>query len=252
MSPGALHLQTFQEKLSGDWKRKAACGRHYIDTDKLLAWLNRVDTDEQVANSVQLLRKVYSASKRQNKFPTFVPSARSISAGDDCALLVFSILLKINHGDLVDLFQKTKIVDKNLSSAGYYYRELEDELERNHIRNAPKIVSDFEETKWSFCPAPIKHCMRSQFHGGKWVLPFCKRERINEKGGTAELWQISIQEDVIPQELRDAMSGSRFKDKDFGWVSKVVDIPMSCLADALCIIADDQLVLPTGTKIICF
>jgi hypothetical protein len=216
--------QTFQEKLARHWKHRAACGRHYIDRAKLIAWMNRVDTDEAMTNAGRLIGEVYCGSRRV----PFLPSAKSISTDDDDrSLLVFSILLELGRGDLVDLFQKAKIIDNNLESSEYYYDDLRADLKRNHIHDADGVVDDFERAKWSFCPAVIKHGMRSKFHRGKWVLPFCKRERINEKGGTAELWQILIQEDFVHKELRDAINRSRVHDREFGWVSEVFGVLVS-------------------------
>jgi hypothetical protein len=224
MAPSSLDLrQTFKEKLAKEWSRKAACGRRYIDINKLIEWMNRLEIGETVRNSGRLLREVYSGSHRNVVFP---PSAQSISTGENRSLLVFSILLELERGNLVDLFQKAKILDNSLAIAKYYHDDLRNELKQNHIHDGDKVIQDFERAKWSFCPVVIKHSMRTMFHGGEWVLPFCKRERINEKGGTAELWQILVQEDVVSKDLRDAISSSRVKDREFGWVSEAFGILM--------------------------
>ena len=216
LSPNTANiLQTFKEKLNKEWKQKAACGRTYVLTDTLTAWMMKLEIPELMTNAARLLRAVYANDHRQ-MFQEM--TSHRISNGDNCCLLVFSMLLELGYGDLIDIFQKVGIVDKSLASSDYHYGQLRHEFKRYHIPNIGKIIDDVEKNKWSFCPAPIWPYAQKIFDGGRWVLPFCKRERINEKGGTADLWQVLVQEEFVPPNLRATISGSKLRDKTFGWV----------------------------------
>lgn len=175
----------------------------------------KLETPELMTNAARLLRAVYANDHRQ-MFQEM--SSNRISVGDNRCLLVFSMLLELGHGDLIDIFQKVGIVDKSLASSDYHYGQLRHEFERYHIPNIGKIIDGVEKNKWSFCPAPIWPYAQKIFGGGRWVLPFCKRERINEKGGTANLWQVLVREEFVPPNLRATISGSKLRDKTFGWV----------------------------------
>lgn len=221
-------LPTFKVKLAGEWKRKASCGRYYYDTSKLEAWMNITETGCGLSNAARLLNEVYSDSTSRND--GFRPSSRLILTGPDSSLLVFGILLDLGYGQYVDIFHKAEIVDRKLEDAHFFYANLKDELSRIKIRRndgfsgtgnlsiVDKIVDDFDQARWPFCPARIKHQGSAKFHNkGHWILPFCKRKRVNA-GGTAEVWQVSIREDDVPQDMKEAISRFKYHDKDFGQV----------------------------------
>lgn len=208
--------QTFQHKLQKDWKRRTACGRFYVDTNSLVAWMNESETDNNLSNAGRLLIEVYPRNSPRGR--TLVsPSTKDISSVEDRALLVFGILLELGHGDLIDLFQRSKIIDKDLSTSQVYRNQLQYELASNGVPDPIGIIDKFERAKWSFCPAIIRNGKSERFINGT-ILPYSKRDRVNEKGGTAEVWQVLLQEDVMKQDLKEAIKGSRFKHKEFGWV----------------------------------
>jgi hypothetical protein len=208
-------LQTFRTKLDTEWKREAVPERTYILTSALTAWMLRQDTAEPMTNAARLLHAVYKNHARvQFQYMT----SDKISQASDRCLLVFAALLELGHGDLIDIFQHSQILDNFLSLPAYNYEELRHRLQYAGVRNVDGIIHSFDKNRWAYCPAPIKLNMQSTFPGGHWVLPFCKREAINEKGGTAELSQVLIQEDLVPGDLREVIRGSRLKDKQFGWV----------------------------------
>jgi hypothetical protein len=219
-SEGALLLREFKRKLTGEWQRRAACGREYVNVFKLQAWMRSTAPGWTIDNFTRLLFEAWRNWGGHQ--PPFRPKAESISTGDQCAVLVFSILLELEHGHLIKNFQDEKILDKDLEHAGVDYRYVVETLQKHNIPDAKRLVERFEEKKWSYCPVIIKHRMSNAFRDGRWVIPFCKRQEVNEKGGTAQVWQVLIQEDFVSREVRDIISGSRIEDADLGPVSVII------------------------------
>lgn len=220
----------FEQKLHREWYNNAVCGRRFVNHYKLLAWMAKTDTNETGKNVGRLLRELHQL--RTNK-PLFYDSSIKIATSENPALLVFGILLELGHGNLIHAFRNANIIDKHLESAPLYYEDLEHELEKDHLAAAEieGIIRDFDVKRWSFNPVTINYDMSRSLRGGQWVLPFLKKESINDKGGTAEVYQVLIQEDYINAALRDAIKKSRFHDKDLGWVSRVV-CALPCLFTA--------------------
>ena len=180
--------------------------------------MERTETDEHNSNAGRLLRGAEEKARHRLTFPRF--DTHSLIKGEGQCLLVFSILLFIGRGDLIDLFRSAKIVDQNLETSSHYYKELRDELNQNNIAGVDSIIADFEREKWPFCPAKLKLNMEEKYHGGQYILPYVRRKKIN-KGGTAVVSKVTIQEDMVPEELRKELSQSVSEDPQFGRVSSI-------------------------------
>lgn len=62
--------------------------------------------------------------------------------------------------------------------------------------------------------------MDANFESSKYILPFCRHEAVNGKGGTATVFQVSIQKQlVIDKNLENAIEESLHTDDNFGEVS---------------------------------
>ncbi|KAF2490635.1 hypothetical protein BU16DRAFT_622209 [Lophium mytilinum] len=210
--------ERFKDKLATEWKREAACGAEYegkqffVATEKLAEWMLRKDPHRSSPNAAKLLLEAYRRNHRETFQPEFsVP----IFTGDKRCILVFSILLTLDIGDLVDIFQRARIYDKNLAFAHRCYKDLEEELKMRNIQDVARIIIKFEEAKWSYCPARISMDMEERFHRGT-ILPFCRRQRVNTEGGTAEVYRVSLQEDLVPDEMKKIIRRSKHVDKDYG------------------------------------
>jgi hypothetical protein len=59
------------------------------------------------------------------------------------------------------------------------------------------------------------------------VIPICRKEKINNKGGTAPLWQIEVPEEFVGPRLRDVIPSARFFDlnDNGGWVCRSISDP---------------------------
>jgi hypothetical protein len=195
---------------------QAACRRSYIRTSKLTEWLKgRVGSNSQAS---LLLEAAY----RRREQPNPPVSSEEISSGGNCCLLVFSILLELGLGELIDRFQRLSIVDRRLPIDR---QTLQTELQAmetgpNQLPDAASLAEQFDSMQWRYCPAMFEFRVGLD-HGHNKVIPFVKKETINNKGGTAQLWQVAVQEEFLDDKMRKAVSNSRFHDaKDgFGWVS---------------------------------
>jgi hypothetical protein len=216
-------LSIFKEKLGREWRRETVCRSGFIDTSKLTEWMLSSEDGHKTTNVGRLLQEVNEKSVHRAHDGFRDTASESILYGDDRCLLVFSVLLQIGHGDLVDLFQIVRINDHVLSYADRFYNDLRSEFGRQNIQQGDRIIEQFERAKWSYCPALIKLYKSSQFPEGQWILPFAKMEKITEKGGTAGVWQVLIQKDCIvsenPNEGLDALCGSKVRDPSLGHVS---------------------------------
>jgi hypothetical protein len=160
---------------------------------------------------------------------TFPITSKSILEGHDRCVLVFSVLLSQDRGGLIDIFQDVGIVDNSLEHSGSdrFRVNLKRELRENSIPNPDRVVEEFEQAKWAFLPAPLKVHMQRNFLGGKFVFPYCRRQRINHKGGTAAVYEVVVQKEFfhIPDETADEMKEvlrrSLFEDSEFGEVRRV-------------------------------
>lgn len=204
----------FKSMLENNWTRSATSGK-YKDTSKILEWMKSVEAGTKASNAELLLREVFERSQAR----TFPPTIES--TGEDSCYLVLSALLEINNEELFDFFRELKITDKSLEHAHFHYGYLRKDLITAGFTDAKDIIDRFDAIRWSYLPPKFHLGFDERLHGGKWILPFCRREAITEKGGTAQLWQVAIQEDHVQKDLRRSIDPSRFWDETFGWVSSL-------------------------------
>lgn len=205
----------FRQKLTKQWKSKAYCGREYYRTSEIVRWMLHRDSAESKSNVELLLAEVYHQSKSLRH-----PSFEQISNGDDCCLVVFAILLELNYGHLIDVFQRSKIVDKRLPMHdGLFTIHLENKLRESGIEDAKSFSECFLEKTWLYCPCRVEFGMHNTFLDpghGRWIMPFCKRQPINMKGGTAQVWEVAVQESLVDRKLAMAAGRSAYQDKEHG------------------------------------
>ena len=91
-------ISEFREKLE-ECTIKAVCHRNFVLVEKLKEWM------------MGRLGPILDAACHCHDI--FPPSSNKISTGDGCCLLVFSILLSLDAGHLVDRFQG-RITDQKL------------------------------------------------------------------------------------------------------------------------------------------
>ena len=215
-------VRDFTTRLREEWRREVACQcqptlpfpcickGYIIQVDLMEKW-----TDE---NLNELLVDVEpKMTHRSWKFPI---KSEILRGSERRCVRVFGILLELGHGELIDLFKSAGILDNNLQfSIPSIMSRLQSELEDNNIPNAKKIIDKFENAKWAFCPPRLELDMDENFQGN-FIMPFCRRERINFKGGTASVFQAAIkQEFILDPNLKEALRKTLYHDDDHGMVS---------------------------------
>jgi hypothetical protein len=128
---------------------------------------------------------------------------------------VFSILLDLGLGHLVDAFSRKGIVDgrlpEDLSSLTKKLEDLEDGVQ---------VAERFNKRQWKFCPAIIRHHMDDDFFEDI-IIPICWQSTPTS-GGTAKVRQIVIQEQFVGETLRKLLRddpSTFYEDDAFGPVS---------------------------------
>ncbi|KAI1453403.1 hypothetical protein F4805DRAFT_377169 [Annulohypoxylon moriforme] len=216
-SPGpsqtALHI--FHHNLANKWKSRAYCGRQYYRTIEIIKWMLRKDTAEPTTNVGLLLTEVYHQSSSLH-----LPSSWMISDGDGRCLTVFAILLELNYGHLIDVFQRYNITDQRLPTREIPdTRLLENDLRKGGIKDTEHFWGCFLDKMWLYYPCVLDFGMRTTFldpDRGRWIMPFCKRQRINMKGGTAQVWEVAVQESLVPRKLAMEAGRSEYRDNEHG------------------------------------
>ncbi|KAI9776787.1 MAG: hypothetical protein M1816_005081 [Peltula sp. TS41687] len=195
-------MRDFQSKLR-ECTMQAACGRPYVLVAKLTEWLRPIvsGSGSDTTRASRLLVAAY-----RNRHQPGLPISVEQFSGDDCCLLVFCILLTLDWGELVDIFQRCDVVDRLLPIP---LRELRAKLETAGLPDAEKLATRFDEMQWRFCPARFDLHM-GRDHVKNRIIPICRKEEINSKGGTAQLWQIDVQEEFVGCKLKKVVSSSRF------------------------------------------
>ena len=179
--------------------REAVCGRKYVLVKDFKKWLrDKAGPDTRITQAGRLLMAAYRNTSQPGFFPV---TSEQISTGPDCSLLVFSILLELDEGHLIHQFWKNDLVDHRLPILRY---PLQSELsERMHLPNAKDLAARFDEVQWRYCPAQFE-LDASKDHYEKKIIPICQKRLIN-KGGTAEVWEITVQEQFVGVKIQDML-----------------------------------------------
>ena len=204
------------KRLIQDCTSQAVCGRSYVRVARLKTWLRgRNEPHHHMTQIACLLHTAY----RNDPIGWSVESDRCASE-ESCCLLVFSILLLLNKSNLIHVFQRNNIMDYHLPKP---LRELEFALQGAGVDNPRELAVAFNEKQWSFCPVNFDLHLSREYRQEEIILPICRKEVINVKGGTAQLYQIDVREDFIGPRLRKAAARSRYNyavgDQPPDWVS---------------------------------
>lgn len=194
---------------------QATCGRHYVLVAKLATWLRtKVHPGTPQIQASRLLLAAYR-NRIQPGLPIHV---EQFSPGEDCCILVFSILLELGKGEFVHICQRQNIVDRHLPMDS---RSLRRKLAKESIPNPEELAIKFDDLQWRFCAAKFNLDI-DRDHVKNVIIPICSKEMINAKGGTAQLWQIAVQEEFVGSKLKEAVSSSGFDDPrdNFGYVGQ--------------------------------
>lgn len=220
-------VDTFKTKLEDEWTRTPNCQVRpgcqclppFISTASLKQWMDRKERGKSETNGKRVLDEVNAI-----RWTNFLNSGL-VFEGDHSCVLVFSCLLKQDQGRLIYIFRNANILDKNLSDPKLDYNPLRVKLTRHkalhRIDNVEKIINDFEKNRWAFCPAHLDQELLDNIRfGAKLLLPFCTRDLVNDKGGTASVSQVTVPEKYVSLEIKKHL-GEPFDFGEYGKVSTI-------------------------------
>ncbi|KAL8855594.1 MAG: hypothetical protein Q9178_007786 [Gyalolechia marmorata] len=179
---------------------KAVCGRSYILVAELAQWLrSTLHTGSSTTQVGRLLMAAYGVQIPPS-------STEKLWDKDNCCLLVFCILLLIEKGHLIHVLLRFDVLDKHLPIPLQHFRT---KLQKAPIPDLTQFAAEFDEKQWAFCPAKFDLHSGQEYNEHR-ILPICQKEKINEKGGTANLWQIEVKEEFVGHTLKEAVAFSRY------------------------------------------
>ncbi|KAG8525536.1 uncharacterized protein KY384_009180 [Bacidia gigantensis] len=193
-------FQMFMDKLRLHTTRNVD-QQQYILTPSLEEWF-LVKANPNASHLDLLLDFVYAQK-------IIVPvDADKVSDGSQKCLLVFSILLQIGHGDLIDKFQERGLIDSRLP---FERAQVVDTIVQMGVQDAQEIAQQFSEKQWAYLPMIFQYGARLVCPP-QMIVPIHQKQRINTKGGIATLWHIVVLEAFVDQALREVASNARYDD----------------------------------------
>jgi len=192
---------------------KAVDGRSYVLVEQLQKWMRDLTIlDNKYVTNTDLL--AHAAYYQRSNFPPIVPS-RISEQGADCCVIVFSILLDLELGHLIDVFSKKTIVDRRLPED---LLSLKRKLKG--LEDGEDVAERFNKRQWKFCPATFSMNMEQEYFEDR-IIPICRKTHLNA-GGTAKVWQIVVQAEFVDKNLRNMLAEDAeafYDDRDYGPVS---------------------------------
>ncbi|TRX91142.1 hypothetical protein FHL15_007930 [Xylaria flabelliformis] len=201
--------KAFTENMRGKWTGETVDGRKFIRTRRMIEWMRAADPN----NGGLLLEHVYEVNRKPS--PVFRPVEwEQISDGN--YIIMFGFLIDLGYGHLIDIFRQHNIQDNDLCKpASPVKRSMLEEKIQNHA-DLQAFMENFERRRWEFGPVEFHLGMDLNLNEGQRVLPFCRMQRINDKGATADLYEVTVEEDFITGSLRDVIKGTIYDDEEFG------------------------------------
>jgi hypothetical protein len=190
-------------------------GRKFVLTESLVDWLKSQWPEHTCSQAARLHKAVY-----YHKSFLFEPiSVDQLSSKQNGCLLVFSILLVLERGALVDRFQKRGIFDMVLPMS---LERLQTRIKEMDLSDADarELAELFYEKQYLFCPVMIYRNM-DRLYDKEMIIPICREQKINEKTGSAtEISLIEVPEQFVGNDLKPGASGYEDKRDGFGYVSQ--------------------------------
>ncbi|KAK8006643.1 hypothetical protein PG991_012940 [Apiospora marii] len=238
----AAILEAFKSKLDVDWKYTACrfhsansegcvrangdigegdihcCTKSFYNTVEIVNWMRLKTGQSEQTNAVALLSAAQDNHRHMRNEPGRL-KASDLGKGDRHCYIVFAILLNLDCGYLIHTFQRFNITDGALQNQRLPNLDaLKEELQR-YVSGVDMLVSKFDDARFMFQHVPIDLNMSAVYSDrgrGRWISPYCRRQLINNKGGTAQVWQVSMQDKILSPGLKERLRRSEFDDPEFG------------------------------------
>ncbi|KAI1739728.1 hypothetical protein F4680DRAFT_466241 [Xylaria scruposa] len=205
--------KTFNENMRRKWTGETVDGRKYIRTKRMIEWMRAADPNlTTTTNGGLLLEHVYEVDRT-----VFRPVEwEQISDGNYTYIVIFGFLTDLGYGHLIDIFRQHNIQDNDLCKPASPVKRtvLEDKFQTPADLQA--FMDTFERRRWEFCPVEFYEGIDLNLNDGQRVLPFCRMQRINDKGATADLYEVSVEEDFITGSLPEVIKSSIYPDEEYG------------------------------------
>jgi len=136
-------------------------------------------------------------------------------------LLVWATLLNIETGDYgkhIESFRTHRTDDRKIPVKVTELREI---FERNNSDASlvAHLCKEFGEQQWRYRAVQFERNMNANCLEQE-ILPICKKAKI-KAGGSAEVWQIAVQEEFVDDRLRKAVCNNPhaiYHDSEYGRV----------------------------------
>lgn len=195
-------------------------GRTFYPPQSIKSWMKLRADGSPSSNADRLLSAVYHQARAR---PLSAPSVGQIT---EHHLLVFALLALpvMQCAHMLHVFkhhvtdESFHLMDRNKQSK--LIKELENDGDARlpeSFRCHKAVLEKFDELRWSFCPASLDN-MDVGFNTSH-ILPFCRGNEVNKKGGTANVYHYKIQIDLVESpKLRNMLHSSLTDDDEFGQV----------------------------------
>ena len=163
------------------------------------------------------IRRVINVSAVTAWWKSMTPDSENYSH-----ILVFSMLLEQGRGHLLGQFVDSDINDRSLANMteGSEQRLRKILAEAHSSIQVDQVMNDFHRVRWAYCPLSLTLHMDRNLQGSKMIPPFCHKIRLGHTGGTASLYWIAVQRDLISDDaLAFALRDSLYTDDTYGEVS---------------------------------
>jgi hypothetical protein len=216
---GAEVLKLFKDNMRKHWTHTAVDGRSYVRTKRMICWMEESKLNNETPNGALLLDAVYDAVKKSafEFSPVEWEHISSVNSTEGC-IVTFGLLTALGYGHLIHIFRQYDVQDHSLRRNGTIIQPASLEDQFGSTAHLETFINKFERRRWEFCPVEFSINMDTDLHGGRRVLPFCRTLRINQKGATAQLYEVAVEEDFVLPCLRNVIMGTRYPDPEFGLV----------------------------------
>ncbi|KAH6866648.1 hypothetical protein BKA58DRAFT_441646 [Alternaria rosae] len=218
-------IDEFRGLLESQWTREVACHnecgsdkscrcqRKVVHVHALEAWWKKQASESPKYTNLQRFVHDMPLLPRRS-LP--VRSTKIDGAGQSC-LRVFSLLVRQGREHFIDCFYEANMYDHYIDRNENYQRLHEQLSGVARPEEVDAIIEDFHKEKWEYCPLTLTLDMDTNLQGTKVIPPFCLKIRLPDKGGTASIYWVAIQRDLVSDSaLAFALKDSLYIDNIYG------------------------------------
>jgi hypothetical protein len=162
---------------------------------------------EHVTNTQRLLQALYAQQIQP------ISASKISDPGDDCCVLVFSILIEIGLGNKINAVQH-ELVDNRLPETLY---KLKDIFRSISATRYLEYAERFNNAQWKYRPMKFRYDMEKTFPE-EYIIPICRKNEIGH-GGQGRVYGIVVQEEYVCDRLHKCLprdEHTRYFDPDYG------------------------------------